>query len=301
MLKNVILFRHFTTSMTRNTRRVLFYLGVIIFVCTSYISFQYAQGYKYSFSQRRFIHTGAISLKVNDDAKVFVDDKLDGSTSFLGNTHTVDGLLPGNYVVRLDREGFTPWQKTVTVEEGFITDFPRIIILPISEEEAPRLLEEFEEILASPEIITPTPTPTPSTTPKTTPRITRSPSISPSGTASASLSPTPTERFILENKILYFNDGGTLKVYATNVTGYSLTDNGKKILWWYDRDLWVAWLDDTDYQPYKKEGDRELVTRFATPIKKAAWFRGQDHVLADTNGFKVVEIDKRGGQNIIKI
>ena len=283
--------------MTKNTRRIFFYLGLLIFISTSYIAIVYAQGYKYSFKEQRFLHTGAIQLKVNDDAKVFINDELDGTTSLFGNSHTINGLLPANYTIRLDREGFTPWQKTVTVQEGYITDFPRIIILPMSEAEAPKLLEEFEKLLPSLNVVIVTPSSSP--IPKTTSRATRS--SSPNITASASASPISDEIFILENKTLYTNKGGILALYASNVAGFSVSDNGRKILWWNDRDVWVGWLHDTDYQPYHKTGDRELITRFAATIKKAAWFRGEDHILADTNGYKIVEIDKRGGQNIIKI
>jgi len=271
----------------------MFYLACVIFLFASYIAIVYAQGYKYSFEAKSFLHTGAIQLKVNEDAKVFVNDKLDGDTSLFTNSHTINGLLPGQYVVRLEREGFTPWQKTITVEEGRITDFPRIIILPMSEVEAPKLLEEIELIMQSEAIVTATPTPTPKATPR--------PSPSPSTTASASASPAPTELFVLQNKVLYLNDNGTLKQYATNVTGFSISENRRKILWWNDRDLWVGWLADSDYQPYQKNGDRELITHFAAAIKKAAWFRGEDHIVVDTNGYKIVETDKRGSQNIIKI
>jgi len=285
--------------MSKRTRRILFYFAIILFMGACFIAITYAQGYKYSFREKEFQRTGAIQLKVNDDAKVFLDDELQGSTSLFGNSYGIDGLLPGTYVVRLEREGFTPWQKTMEVHEGFVTSFSRIIILPLSEAEAPKILEEIEEIMLADDIITQTPSPTPSATPRptATPRSTRSPAV----TASASGTPLPDDLFILENKILYIHQNGTLKQYAVNVEGFQLSENNRKILWWGNRDLWVGWLNDTDYQPYKKNGDREPVLKFAAPIERAAWFRGEDHIVVDSSGFKIVELDKRGGQNIIRL
>lgn len=283
--------------MSKRSRRILFFFAFLVFVAGSYVAIIYAQGYKYSFEEKRFLHTGAIQLKVNDDAKVFINDKLDGGTSFFTNSHTINGLLPSSYVLRLEREGFTPWQKTAVVEEGVITDFPRIIILPTSEVEVPKLLDEIALILQSPAIITASPTPVPSATPKASPK----PKPSGSPVASASTTPLPDQPFILQNKVLYINDNGTLKPYATNVTGYSISENQRKVLWWNDRDLWVGWLADQDYQPYQKAGDRELVTHFASIILKAGWFRGEDHIVIDANGYKIVELDQRGGQNIIRL
>jgi len=85
------------------------------------------------------------------------------------------------------------------------------------------------------------------------------------------------------------------------VSGFVLSNDGKKIAWWNDNELWVMWLNDMDYQPYKKSGEKELITRFSTKIKNAAWFRDNDHIVVDSDGYKVVEIDKRGGLNIVEV
>ena len=87
--------------MTKRTKRVLFYAAVVVFLFASYIIVLYAQGYKYNFSKWEFERTGSIYVKANVGADVYVDGEKDGSTSFLGNSHTVSGLLPGEYLLRL--------------------------------------------------------------------------------------------------------------------------------------------------------------------------------------------------------
>ena len=71
--------------MTKNTKRLFFYFTVLIFLILSYVIMLYAQGYKYSFSEGKFQRTGAIALKVNTGAKVFLDDEAQGDTSFFSS------------------------------------------------------------------------------------------------------------------------------------------------------------------------------------------------------------------------
>ena len=83
--------------MTKKTKRVLFYAAVAVFLFLSYIAVLYAQGYKFSFDDFRFYRTGSMYVKANSDAKIYLDDKLIGATSFLGNSKNINGLLPGIY------------------------------------------------------------------------------------------------------------------------------------------------------------------------------------------------------------
>ncbi|MBI2064568.1 MAG: hypothetical protein HYT62_00760 [Candidatus Yanofskybacteria bacterium] len=71
------------------------------------------------------------------------------------------------------------------------------------------------------------------------------------------------------------------------------------------------WLNDTSYQPFYKKGDKELITRFLIPIQNGTWFRGEDHIILeleqkDPKGrqysiYRIIEIDKRGGINIVEL
>src|SRR3989344_790710 len=120
--------------MTKRTKRILFYSAAVIFALLSYVIILYAQGYKYSFSEAKFFRTGSIYVKANEDAKIYMDGKFLNSTSFFGNSYTISGLLPGQYTIRLQRDDYSFWQKKVSVEEGLVNDYSRIILLPESGE-----------------------------------------------------------------------------------------------------------------------------------------------------------------------
>ncbi len=268
--------------MTKRTKRILFYSAAIIFALLSYVVILYAQGYKYSFSEAKFFRTGSIFVKANEDAKVYLNGKFLNSTSFFGNSYTISGLLPGQYTVRLQKDNFSSWQKKVPVEEGLVNDYSRILLLPESGEAKDNLKIEIKDLLY------PAPKPTPKPSPTKTP------------------SPSPvlvsTDPFYIKNGVLFKNmENGETERLAYLVAGFAISPDGKKLAWWNSNEFWVMWISDTDYQPYHKDGDKDLITSFSVKIKNAAWFRDSDHIVVDSGGYKVMEIDKRGGLNIVEI
>lgn len=281
--------------MTRKTKKILFYASVFLFIVLSFSISLYAQGYKYSLKEGKFVLTGAISVKVNVDANVFINGKPEGETSFLGNSFGINRLVPGDYKITISRDGYSSWNKTATVGEGFVSDFSNVLIFPTQGLEKEKLLVSFEEIFSELELLKATPTPTP--TPKKTPK--------PSGSPSPSPSPSPFEDpFILKDKKLYKNTEGHLLEIATNVLDFSLSNNGHKIAWWNNYEIWVMWLVDTNYQPFMKNGQIESVTRFSVPINLATWYKGDNHLLirfgkTKPHAYQIVEIDKRGGVNLV--
>src|SRR3989344_4685633 len=130
--------------MTKRTKRWLFYSAVAVFLLLSYIVMLYAQGYKYSFSDGKFLRTGTISLKVNIGAKIYLDDQLHGDTSFFSNAYSIDRLLPGRYKITIQKDDYSSWQKTAVVEEGFVVDFSHVMLLAEEGEEEQKLFEEVD-------------------------------------------------------------------------------------------------------------------------------------------------------------
>lgn len=259
--------------MTKQTKRILFYSAVIIFALLSYVVILYAQGYKYSFSEARFFRTGSIHVKVNEDARVYVNGKFLNSTSFFGNSYTISGLLPGEYAVRLQRDNFSSWQKKVTVKEGLVSDFSKILLLPTDEISKQELKKEIQLLLYPPKESLPSPAPTPKQ-----------------------------EQFYLKKFILYQTIDSKPVAVSSGVAGFAISPDRQKIVWWNtNNEIWVLWLNDMNYWPYKNAGDKEFIVRFSETTKNATFFRGSDHVVADSKGYKVVEIDKQGGLNIIEI
>jgi len=273
--------------MKKRTRRMLFWLAAVIFAIATFIAIRYAQGYAYDFSTRSFVRTGAIAVSANTGATLYIDERPVGGTSFIANRVGSDGLLPGTYDIRLARDGFSTWRKTVAVEEGKLTDFPSVLLLPTDDESILSLKEEASRSLADAltlkdAVATPSPSPKP-------------------------VKPLPVRvtdnDFTLQGTVLLDERAASSSVVAENVLGFMISDNESRMLWWTRNEIWVLWLRNTDSQPYRSEGERQAVTRFSVPIFGAAWFRDIEHIVADlgNQSYRIIETDARGGTNIIKL
>ncbi|MEK9157796.1 MAG: hypothetical protein AAB638_01270, partial [Patescibacteria group bacterium] len=217
--------------MTRTTRRILFYFAILIFLGVSYVVLLYAQGYKYSFEQGKFFRTGALYLKTNTTAHVLLDGQVVTTTSFLGNSASVGGLLPGNHIVNVQKEGYSSWQKKINVVEGFVEDYTRIILLPKAGEDLVKIKDEIQNLLYPPTPV-PTPSPSPTTTPKKTTPIPK-PSITPSPT------PDTTGQYYSDKGSLFVNsDDGPIRI-AGDVSEPTISDDHKKLAWFTGREMWV--------------------------------------------------------------
>ncbi len=275
--------------MTRTTRRILFYCAIAVFVAASYIILLYAQGYKYDFSQGKFIRSGAIYVKVNTSADIVVDGKQAATTSLLSNTASVGGLLPGVHTLSIQKADYSVWQKKVPITAGFVEDFTRVMLLPQVGQDKQSVKQEIHDLLYPAVSPSPLPSPTPSPTPTS--------KRTPKPTATASPSPLPTGPYYLDHGSLFVSTASGYIRLADNVIGAALSGDNQKLAWFSDGQIWVYWFSDTDYQPLHHAGDIALVARFPQSIKAAQWFR--DHIALDASGLKVIEIDTRSGLNII--
>ena len=287
--------------MTRTTRRILFYCAIALFVGVSYVVLIYAQGYQYSFSEQKFIRSGALYVNVNTSASVFINGKLKTSTSLLGNSASVGGLLPATYTVSVQKEGWSTWQKKVTIIAGFVEDFNHVMLLPQTGQDKANVRQEINDLLY-PVVASASATPIPS--PTKTPSPTPKPKTKPTPTPTPTPLPTPdtSKPYYLDKGSLFVkaDDGSDSFVQvADNVTTVAPSDDGQKLSWFIGGQLWVYWLTDTNYQPAHRTGDIALVAHFNYPIKAIHWFRGNDHITLDASGLKVIEIDTRPGLNII--
>lgn len=77
----------------------------------------FAKGYRVSPSTGTIAGTGIISVKSTpDQASVYLDNHLTSVTD-----GPINSLQPGEYTVRIVKEGYIPWEKKVAVSEGLVS------------------------------------------------------------------------------------------------------------------------------------------------------------------------------------
>ncbi|TSC65609.1 MAG: Uncharacterized protein CEO21_369 [Microgenomates group bacterium Gr01-1014_80] len=84
-----------------------------------------AKGYTFNPKEGRVVGTGIITVtSVPDAASVYIDGHLTTATDA-----TISSLVPKEYTVKVIKEGFIPWEKTVKVNEGLVTDL-KVTLFP---------------------------------------------------------------------------------------------------------------------------------------------------------------------------
>lgn len=113
-------------------RAIITSLSTLIIVVLSIVVIFWARGFKFDRNQGLIKRTGIIVITSQPQgAKVYLDDKLVGAT----NT-TITFLDPKNYNVKAVKDGYWPWQKSVSVKED-LADEIEILLIPQAPELKP--------------------------------------------------------------------------------------------------------------------------------------------------------------------
>ncbi len=127
--------------MTKRTRNFLFILFIVIFLILTPLAFFYAAGYKINLSWPIHLNsaiqkTGMFILETEprgakiflngESQQLFLDKLLFRKENIITTPAKIQGLLPGEYEVRLEKEGYWPWQKQLTIYPGLSTKWENI-------------------------------------------------------------------------------------------------------------------------------------------------------------------------------
>lgn len=105
--------------------------------------------------------------------------------------------------------------------------------------------------------------------------------------------------------LFFYNKGETgtfFKKISTGMKGVQFSDDGKKILYWNDWEIFTIFTRKWDAQPARAEGDRLEVGRFSNMIEHVQWSKEYQHVIFSSGqDIKIAELDDRGGRNTVNI
>jgi len=120
--------------MSKKIRDGLFYLFVLLFIVGTVLISLYASGYKFNLSwplryNRLLIKTGMIAVDtLPRGAAIYLNDEPQSNLSlnpfgqeYLTTAAKIKNVLPGEYNLRLEREGYWPFQKKINVYSGQTT------------------------------------------------------------------------------------------------------------------------------------------------------------------------------------
>ncbi len=106
-------------------RFIITIVTLIVIVFSAGVAIFFAKGYSISTKEKRIVGTGIVTIASEPDAaSIFIDGHLTTATNA-----TISSLSPKTYSIKVVKEGFIPWEKSVTVKEGLVTEL-KIILFP---------------------------------------------------------------------------------------------------------------------------------------------------------------------------
>lgn len=106
-------------------RRIIYLAFIAVFLIVAPLIALYSMGYRYHWGKHRFEQTGLILVDgTPQDARVLVD-------GVVRATHLparIGGLGPNEYRVRVERDGYSPWERRLAVVGGQTTFADAIVL-----------------------------------------------------------------------------------------------------------------------------------------------------------------------------
>ncbi len=119
--------------MTLRTRRILFFIFLAVFIPSSAGIISYSQGWRFNFETFAIQKTGAIYIETQPkDVLIKIDQKFFTDKSGIIQKGTlITDLLPKNYQIKIQRDGYFLYHKNITVKPSLVTEAVGIILIPM--------------------------------------------------------------------------------------------------------------------------------------------------------------------------
>jgi hypothetical protein len=115
-------------------------------------------------------------------------------------------------------------------------------------------------------------------------------------------------RIVLLNKShdLYIYNKGEENTYFNKLSydaqGSQFSDDGKKLLFWTDTEIFTYFVRKSEVQPISFENETISITRLSDQIRNVQWTKDYEHILfTNSDGIKVIEIDNRDHRNMMDV
>lgn len=93
-----------------------------------------------------------------------------------------------------------------------------------------------------------------------------------------------------------------MRKLLTDARGSQFSNDGKKLLYWNDHEMYVYFVRDWETQPQRTADEVMPITRFAEKLRNVQWSQDYEHILFSTGQtLKSVEIDQRDQRDMFDI
>jgi hypothetical protein len=279
------------TPKSPRTRFVYFIIFFLVFLAVAPFVLLYSFGYNWT-QNFSLLKTGGIYVYSSETgAQLYVNDKLDDSTSIFQHGLLVKDLRPTTYSIKVAKDGYIDWKKNIDVKGERVAEaYPFLIPKQITATSVPALIPKSST--ASSTLVS---------------NSEYKDLISLFATSSLAPGRAGGQAKILAKKITTGSTTPAMQAKAT--TTYPNIEYKKLVIEKIDNNLRATWTGSSSDTPFyfcsgdKNECLNNFIVYTASNIGTFDFYPTRNDVLITVVGSKivVVELDKRLPQNIVEL
>lgn len=135
--------------MNLKTRRFIFYSFLFLFIVAGLGVIFYSQGWRINTENCQIVKLLNCQIKLQKTGGVFIETKpkgvvikIDGKifqdkSGLIQSGTLISNLLPKNYKIEIEKDGYLSWNKNFLVKSGLVTELFKIVLIPEKLEKKP--------------------------------------------------------------------------------------------------------------------------------------------------------------------
>ncbi|MCL5733769.1 MAG: PEGA domain-containing protein, partial [Patescibacteria group bacterium] len=119
--------------MSKQTRRIIFYLLVVLFLMIGITTILYAEGWRLALPKLKIERVGALYLNISpNDASVYINGEILVYQAYLFQSGIlINDLLPGIYDLKISDPNYKDFSQAVSVTSSMVTKMENLILVPV--------------------------------------------------------------------------------------------------------------------------------------------------------------------------
>jgi hypothetical protein len=119
--------------MTKRFKKILFFGLCLLFLIAAPSVIFYSQGYRFDFDNIKIVQTGGFFFKIwPPGVTVGLDQELRKKTNFFFDSAFINGLIPKDYQITIQKTDYHAWSKVLKIKEKQVTEAKNIVLFPKS-------------------------------------------------------------------------------------------------------------------------------------------------------------------------
>lgn len=117
--------------MTKKKRTFIFLFLFLLFLIFAPTTVMYSLGWRFNWEEKKLSQPGMFYFKIwPKNAQVSIDEKISKRTDIFFGSVLIENLMPKNYTIKVTKEGYHSWEKTLEIKKREVTEAKNIILFP---------------------------------------------------------------------------------------------------------------------------------------------------------------------------